>query len=524
MSEDWKQITYAPNYEVSNMARIRNTKRNNVIFINYERLKKTNARARTSFVNNGVRLNHYLHRVVAEHFIENPNKLPEVNHKDGNYYNNIASNLEWISKQDNMIHARENQLVTTYKCGIKVRNKLTHEEENFDSVTQCAEHFNTTPGHICNIINNNHKGNINSKTRRRVIQYNENNEIVNTFNSISEAQKTLNLNNISMCCNYYEHDDLTRPNSYNIKKIAGFIFKFCKETNSVNGNQNKRFIDFEISYLTDKKPEIENKDIIWKEYPFLEKYVVSNTGEVKHKRTGRILMGSKVNGYRFVNLNNNNNIKMNKLIHRLVAETFLENPENKPVVNHKDTNILNNNVNNLEWVTYKENMNTSETKHNLKKGKNSKQILQIRIDTGEILNEFYGASEGEEKLNIPQGYILKICQYYNGNKTSQTFKTYQKTYIFIFEEDKNDIDKYLKIARTQLGGTNIDKCITVNQYEKSTNKLIKTFNSGCEASRLLGILVTGISQCCQYYKYTDIDRPKCYQLKSYKGFIFKQCV
>ena len=235
-------------------------------------------------------------------------------------------------------------------------------------------------------------------------------------------------------------------------------------------------------------------------------------------------MGSKVNGYRFVNLNNKNNEKMNKLIHRLVAETFLENPENKPVVNHKDTNILNNNVNNLEWVTYKENMNSSETKHNLKKGKNSKQILQIRIDTGEILNEFYGASEGEETLNIPQKYILKICQYYNGNKTSQTFKTYQKTYIFIFEEDKNDIDKYLKIARTQLDGTNIDKCITVNQYEKSTNKLIKTFNSGCEASRLLGILVTGISQCCQYYKYTDIDRPKCYQLKSYKGFIFKQCV
>lgn len=472
---------------------------------------------------NGVTLNHYLHRIVAEHFIENPNNLPEVNHKDGNYYNNIASNLEWISKQDNMIHAREQQLVTNYKCGIKVRNKLTHEETVFESITKCAEHFNTSPGYICKIINTSQEARL-SKSRRRVIQYNENNEIVNTFNSISEAQKTLNLNNISMCCNYYEHHDLTRPKSYTVKKITGFIFKFCKETNIVNGNQNKRFIDFEISYLTDKKPEIENKDTIWKEYPFLKKYLVSNTGEVKHKRTERILMGSKVNGYRFVNLNNNNNTKMNRLIHRLVAETFLENPENKPVVNHKDTNILNNNVNNLEWVTYKENMNTSETKQNLKKGKKSKQILQIRIDTGEILNEFYGASEGEEKLNIPQGYILKICQYYNGNKTSQTFKTYQKTYIFIFEEDKNDIDRYLKIARAQIDDMGIHKCIKVNQYEKCTNKLINTFNSGKEASRILGIEQSGISQCCQYYKYTDIDRPKCYQLKSYKDFIFKQCV
>ena len=61
--------------------------------------------------------------------------------------------------------------------------------------------------------------------------------------------------------------------------------------------------------------------------------------------------------------------KMNRLIHRMVAQTFLDNPDNKPVVNHKDTNILNNHVDNLDWVTYKENMNTDETLKNLKTGK-----------------------------------------------------------------------------------------------------------------------------------------------------------
>ena len=59
-------------------------------------------------------------------------------------------------------------------------------------------------------------------------------------------------------------------------------------------------------------------------------------------------------------------------------------------------------------------------------------------------------------------------------------------------------------------------------YDKNTNELIQTFNSGCEAGRILNIKSGGINHCCQYYKYTDDTRPKCYNLKSLKGYIFKQ--
>lgn len=46
----------------------------------------------------------YVHRLVAEAFIPNPNKLPEINHKDRNPSNNYVNNLEWVTASDNMLH------------------------------------------------------------------------------------------------------------------------------------------------------------------------------------------------------------------------------------------------------------------------------------------------------------------------------------------------------------------------------------------------------------------------------------
>ncbi len=71
-------------------------------------------------------------------------------------------------------------------------------------------------------------------------------------------------------------------------------------------------------------------------------------------------------------------------IHRLVAETFIPNPENRPCVNHKDFNITNPTVENLEWVTYSEN-NKHSVKHGRMAGEKSnlgkltiKEVIAIR--------------------------------------------------------------------------------------------------------------------------------------------------
>lgn len=78
-------------------------------------------------------------------------------------------------------------------------------------------------------------------------------------------------------------------------------------------------------------------------------------GEVKNNITGNILKPfiNKNSGYKIIDLWSNNKCKK-VAIHRLIAEAFIENPFNKPTVDHKDGNRLNNSIENLRWATYSE--------------------------------------------------------------------------------------------------------------------------------------------------------------------------
>ena len=114
-----------------------------------------------------------------------------------------------------------------------------------------------------------------------------------------------------------------------------------------------------------------------------------------------------------------NRKKYRKNVHRLVAEAFIPNPLNLPQINHKDEDLTNNNVNNLEWCDQKYN-NSYGTRLKRIGDKHKKKV--ICVDTGQM---FESIKEAAEKLNINRTEIGNCC---NGRVSSV------KGLKFVFQE------------------------------------------------------------------------------------------
>ena len=141
-------------------------------------------------------------------------------------------------------------------------------------------------------------------------------------------------------------------------------------------------------------------------------YEISNLGNIKSKKRkinnryygGKILVPIQRNKkYFVVNLYKNNKSK-SYLVHRLVAQTFLENPNNLPQVNHKDENKDNNCVNNLEWCSSKYNIN-----YGTRNKKISKRVNQYDIN-GNFIKNWESISSIYKNLKISRSNILNCCK------------------------------------------------------------------------------------------------------------------
>lgn len=172
--EIWKPIDGFENYEVSNTGKVRlltyslidsdgvsRTYKGHELnqSINSSNYKKVILRKE------GKGYNKYVHRLIAQAFIPNPKNLQEVNHIDGNKYNNNIDNLEWVSKSENAIHAYNNELRNISMYNRRVVSKHMSLFSIVDIITiqrlyelglqkkEIAKIFNTYDSNICDLLN-----------------------------------------------------------------------------------------------------------------------------------------------------------------------------------------------------------------------------------------------------------------------------------------------------------------------------------------------------------------------------------
>lgn len=232
---------------------------------------------------------------------------------------------------------------------------------------------------------------------------------------------------------------------------------------------------------------------IWKDIPGYEgRYQVSNEGNVKslnyltHGTEKNMKLSCHHNGYLVVSLGKHPSKSYS--VHRLVASAFIPPIKGKNIVNHKDGNKKNNHVENLEWVTYKEN-----TEHAISTGLrnphdipkkfskdhySSKPVLQYSHD-GKFIKKWDCQSDVTRAYGLGHGSVSNFV-----DKPTKLLCGY------MWVSYTGEIKLQIEPSKSRFAP------VKVNQYDTNGN-LICRWDDARIAAKELGITVKGIKDCCR---------------------------
>jgi len=234
----------------------------------------------------------------------------------------------------------------------------------------------------------------------------------------------------------------------------------------------------------------------WKDIPGFEGlYQASTLGKIRsldkyvnYKNKGLalkkgIILNPKISNKGYYEVTLMKNLKRYyKRVHKLIALTFIENPNNYTIINHINENKLDNRIENLEWCTCKYNI---EVYH-----ENRMNIYQYDLN-GNFIKEWKSITKAANEFKLDKTGIQHCCK--------GCLKTY-KNYIWSYKKlNKDEINKRLK--------NNV--LVKINQCDNNGN-ILNTFNSITEAAKFVGCNPSAISM------YLSGVR------KNVKGYIWKR--
>lgn len=228
------------------------------------------------------------------------------------------------------------------------------------------------------------------KSRGKSInQYDLNNNFIKKWDKAIDAETELKIN----------RKNILKVLKGERKQSVGFIWKYCEIEEVLDGE-------------------------VWRQIPLGEDFIdvfASTLGRIKINDI--ISYGTlRKSGYFQTKIKNKVKNKSKSFqVHRLICMTFLDNPENKPFVNHKDLNRSNNRLENLEWITHKDNVNHQLDLNNRQKSNvRSKRVLQID-SIGNVIAEFDSVSQAAKKTKLNNSGINWCCSGFRNTKTCGGF-------------------------------------------------------------------------------------------------------